>query len=47
VLDKELDAALKSLAFTRTVSDYSIYVRNNSDGLIIVGVYVDDLTIAA
>ena len=44
---KELDAALKSLGFKRTVSDYSIYVRNNSEGLIIVGVYVDNLTIAA
>jgi len=44
---KELDAALKSLGFTRTISDHSIYVRNSSEGLIIVGVYVDDLTIAA
>ena len=44
---QELDAALKSLGFKRTVSDYSIYVRNNSEGLIIVGVYVDNLTIAA
>jgi len=44
---KELDGALKSLGFTRTVSDHSIYVRNNSEGLIIVGVYVDDLTIPA
>jgi len=37
--------ALKSLGFT--LSDHSIYVRNSSEGLIIVGVYVDDLTIAA
>jgi len=44
---KELDAALKSQGFTRTISDHSIYVRNSSEGLIIVGVYVDDLTIAA
>jgi len=36
---------LKSLGFT--LSDHSIYVRNSSEGLIIVGVYVDDLTIAA
>ncbi len=44
---KELDAALRSLGFARTVSDHSIYVRNNSEGLIIVHVYVDDLNIAA
>jgi hypothetical protein len=44
---KELDAALKALGFTRTISDHSIYVRNSSEGLIIVGVYVNDLTIAA
>ena len=44
---RELDAFLKTLRFTRTVSDHSIYVRNDKGGLIIVGVYVDDLTIAA
>ena len=44
---KELDALLKILGFRRTISDHSIYVRDDSEGLIIVGVYVDDLTIAA
>jgi len=44
---RELDAFLKSLGFRRTISDQSIYVRLDTGGLIIVGVYVDDLTIAA
>ena len=44
---KELDTSLKSLGFKGTISDHSIYVRDNSEGLIIVGVYVHDLTIAA
>ena len=44
---KELDGTLQALGFKRTISDHSIYVRNDSKGLIIVGVYVDDLTIAA
>ncbi len=42
----ELDTSLKSLGFKRTISDHSIYVRDDSEGLIVVGVYVDDLTIA-
>lgn len=44
---RELDAFLVSLRFRRTISDQSIYVRSDAGGLIIVGVYVDDLTIAA
>ena len=44
---RELDATLLVLGFVRTISDHSIYVRDDSHGLIIVGVYVDDLTIAA
>jgi hypothetical protein len=44
---RTLDSSLKELGFTRTISDHSIYVRGARDDLIIVGVYVDDLTIAA
>jgi hypothetical protein len=44
---RTLDSSLKELGFTRTISDHSIYVRGGRDDLIIVGVYVDDLTIAA
>jgi hypothetical protein len=35
------------LGFTRTISVHSIYVRGVRDDLIIVGVYVENLTIAA
>jgi hypothetical protein len=44
---RTLDSSLKELGFTRTISDHSIYVRGSRDDLIIVGVYVDDLTVAA
>jgi len=44
---RELDTSLKSLEFRRTISDHSIYVRDDSERLIMVGVHVDDLTIAA
>jgi len=43
----ELDTSLKALGFRRTISDHSIYTRDDTRGLIIVGVYVDDLTIAS
>lgn len=43
---RQLDTYLRSLGFTRTISDHSVYVRKDKEGLIIVGVYVDDLTIA-
>jgi hypothetical protein len=42
-----LDAFLRSLGFQRSPCDHSVYSRNDSRKLIIVGVYVDDLTIAA
>lgn len=38
---------LLKLGFTRAFSDTSIYSRRDKRGLIIVGLYVDDLTIAA
>jgi hypothetical protein len=44
---RKLDNTLKSLGFLRTYSDHSIYVRGPQEDVIIVGVYVDDLTIAA
>ena len=44
---RQLDTYLQSLGFTQTISDHSVYVRKDEEGLIIVGVYVDDLTIAA
>lgn len=44
---RELDLYLCQLGFVRFKSDHSIYTRDGPDGLIIVGVYVDDLTIAA
>lgn len=43
----ELHHSLLKIGFIRTLSDHSIYVRRDNNGLIIVGVYVDDLTIAA
>lgn len=44
---QELHSTLTSLGFTRTYSDYSVYVRGQGSSYIVVGVYVDDLTIAA
>lgn len=44
---QELHSTLMSLGFTRTYSDYSVYVRGQGSSYIVVGVYVDDLTIAA
>lgn len=38
---------LRSIGFTRHHSDQSIYVRGSGEDYIVVGVYVDDLTIAA
>lgn len=46
--NKKLHVTLLELDFRRTLSDHSIYVKDSPElGLIIVGVYVDDLTIAA
>lgn len=44
---QELHSTLTSFGFTRTYSDYSVYVRGQGSSYIVVGVYVDDLTIAA
>lgn len=44
---RALDFTLTKLGFVRSKSDHSIYIRDDEEGLIIVGVYVDDLTIAA
>jgi len=44
---RQLDTYPRSLGFTRTISDHSVYIRQDEEGLIIVGVYVDDVTIAA
>jgi hypothetical protein len=42
---RTLGSSIKELGFTRTISDLSMYVRGARDDLIIVGVYVDDLTL--
>jgi hypothetical protein len=44
---REFDSTPKAFGFTRKVSDHSIYVRGACSDLIVVGVYVDDLTFAS
>jgi hypothetical protein len=41
----KLDASLASLGFTRSVMEHGVYARGTGEGLLIVGVYVDDLVI--
>jgi hypothetical protein len=40
-----MDGTLLSLGFRRTSSKHAIYVRQNGDAQLVVGVYVDDLVI--
>jgi hypothetical protein len=38
---------LLSLGFRRTLSEHAIYVRQNGDAQLVVGVYIDDLVITS
>lgn len=39
----KLDECLKSLGFSRCPHEHALYKRNQGDGAMIIGVYVDDL----
>jgi hypothetical protein len=41
----KLDASLESLGFLRCELDHALYKREEEDGFLLVGVYVDDLII--
>jgi hypothetical protein len=41
-----MDNTLQGFGFKRSAFDHSLYHRNGADGLALVGVYVDDLTLA-
>jgi hypothetical protein len=41
-----MDKTLQGFGFKRSAFDHSLYHRNGADGLALVGVYVDDLTLA-
>jgi hypothetical protein len=41
----KLDASLLSLGFVRSRADHAVYRRGGGEGLLLVGVYVDDLII--
>jgi len=40
-----LDNCLKNLGFSRCTQEQAVYTRSNEDGVLIVGVYVDDLIV--
>src|SRR6185369_6004664 len=41
----KLDASLTSLGFTKCATEHALYTRRSKGGLVIVGVYVDDLIV--
>ena len=41
----KLDASLASLGFTKCATEHALYTRRSKGGLVIVGVYVDDLIV--
>src|SRR6185436_557552 len=41
----KLDASLASLGFTKCATEHALYTRRSHGGLVIVGVYVDDLIV--
>ena len=41
----KLDASLVSLGFTKCATEHALYTRRSKGGLVIVGVYVDDLIV--
>lgn len=41
-----MDGTLRSFGFSQSEKDHSLYFRHDGDGFSVVGVYVDDLTLA-
>ena len=41
----KLDASLASLGFTKCATEHALYTRRLRAGLVIIGVYVDDLIV--
>ena len=47
IWNKKLNSEFISLGFTRLIADQCVYIQWNTDGIIIVAIYVDDMTILA
>ena len=41
----KLDASLTSLGYTKCATEHALYTRRLRAGLVIIGVYVDDLIV--
>jgi len=43
----KIDASLTSLGYTKCATEHAFYTRRSKGGLVIVGVYVDDLIVTS
>ena len=47
IQNKKLNSKFISLGFTQLIIDQCVYIQQNTDGIVIVAIYVDDMTILA
>ena len=45
IWNKKLNSEFISLGFTQLIADQCVYIQRNTDGIVIVAIHVDDMTI--